>query len=142
VKEKEDLQRQLELEQEYVVNKLEKKLNELNLEKTKLGRYKVDLENQLEQEQEQIVNKLQKKLDKCLDEKRQLAREKNELQEKVGDLQEKVAKISTKVKRMGKGEARSGLNTGVGSSHPRHKASRWLLRGAVCLSLYKFVSSH
>merc|ERR1711981_353572 len=94
-KEKADLQRQLELEQEYVVNKLEKKLNELNLEKAKLGKYKVDLENQLEQEQEHIVNKLQKKADKFLEEKLQLVSEKTDLQKQVRKLETQVSRLSS-----------------------------------------------
>ena len=77
-KEKVDLENQLEAEQEYIVNKLQKQvrpslsrhvpqllffqLEHLNNEKKKLTHEKVDLENQLEAEQEYIVNKLQKQV--------------------------------------------------------------------------------
>ena len=91
--EKRDLQKQLELEQEYVVNKLEKKLNELNAERAKLGRYKVDLENQLEQEQEKVVNRLQRKADRYLDEKIQLVGEKKDLQRHVQELETQCASL-------------------------------------------------
>jgi len=63
--EKEDLARQVEVEEEMITNKLTKKLEQVKQEK-------VHLENQLEQEQEYIVNKLQKQLSTVLDEKRAL----------------------------------------------------------------------
>jgi coiled-coil domain-containing protein 6 len=56
------MENQLEAEQEYIVNKLQKKLEALNNEKTKLHNDKVQLEMQLEAEQEYIVNKLQKQV--------------------------------------------------------------------------------
>ncbi|KAF7722063.1 hypothetical protein EC973_003745 [Apophysomyces ossiformis] len=55
-KEKGELLVQVEQEEEYLTNMLQKKLSQLQKEK-------VDLENALEQEQEYIVNKLQKQLD-------------------------------------------------------------------------------
>ncbi|KAG0172269.1 hypothetical protein DFQ28_006742 [Apophysomyces sp. BC1034] len=55
-KEKGELLIQVEQEEEYLTNMLQKKLSQLQKEK-------VDLENALEQEQEYIVNKLQKQLD-------------------------------------------------------------------------------
>ncbi|ORX58713.1 hypothetical protein DM01DRAFT_1381388 [Hesseltinella vesiculosa] len=55
-KEKGELLMQVEQEEEYMTNMLQKKLNRLQKEK-------VDLENALEQEQEFIVNKLQKQLE-------------------------------------------------------------------------------
>ncbi|KAI9313501.1 hypothetical protein BX666DRAFT_1977081 [Dichotomocladium elegans] len=55
-KEKGELLIQVEQEEEYLTNTLQKRLNQLQKEK-------VDLENALEQEQEYIVNKLQKQLD-------------------------------------------------------------------------------
>ena len=85
---------QVEIEQEYVVNKLEKKLNELNIERGKLDKYKIDLENQLEQEQEQIVNKMQKKMDVYSFEKSKLEQEKADLQRHVRDLQGQVSKLA------------------------------------------------
>ncbi|KAI8365921.1 uncharacterized protein BYT42DRAFT_588220 [Radiomyces spectabilis] len=55
-KEKGELLIQVEQEEEYMTNMLQKKLNRLQKEK-------IDMENALEQEQEFIVNKLQKQLD-------------------------------------------------------------------------------
>ncbi len=63
--EKEELARQVEVEEEMITNALTKKLQKVKEEK-------VLLENQLEQEQEYIVNKLQKQLSAVLDEKRAL----------------------------------------------------------------------
>lgn len=51
--EKQDLANEVEHEEEYLVNNLQKRLQKLNGEK-------VELENQLEIEQEYIVDKLQK----------------------------------------------------------------------------------
>lgn len=64
--EKVDLENQLEVEQEYIVNKLHKELDHLRAERLKLNREKIDLENQLEAEQEYIVNKLQKQVRKLI----------------------------------------------------------------------------
>jgi len=64
-REKEELARQVEMEEEMITNKLSKKLEKVKQEK-------VNLENLLEQEQEYIVNKLQKQLSAVLDEKRAL----------------------------------------------------------------------
>ncbi|CAG8568225.1 16217_t:CDS:2 [Racocetra fulgida] len=55
-KEKGELLLQVEQEEEYLTNTLQKKLNQLQKEK-------IDMENALEQEQEYIVNRLQKQLD-------------------------------------------------------------------------------
>lgn len=55
-KEKSELLVQVEQEEEYMTNMLQKKLNQLQREK-------IDMENSLEQEQEYIVNKLQKQLE-------------------------------------------------------------------------------
>jgi len=55
-KEKGELLVQVEQEEEYLTNTLQKKLTQLQKEK-------IDMENALEQEQEFIVNKLQKQLD-------------------------------------------------------------------------------
>ena len=55
-KEKGELLLQVEQEEEYMTNMLQKKL-------TQLQREKIDMENSLEQEQEYIVNKLQKQLE-------------------------------------------------------------------------------
>ncbi|KAI9469711.1 MAG: hypothetical protein EXX96DRAFT_587172 [Benjaminiella poitrasii] len=55
-KEKSELLLQVEQEEEYMTNMLQKKLNQLQREK-------IDMENSLEQEQEYIVNKLQKQLE-------------------------------------------------------------------------------
>lgn len=52
--EKQNLANEVEQEEEYLINNLQKRLQKLNSEK-------VDLERQLEAEQEYIVNKLQKK---------------------------------------------------------------------------------
>lgn len=84
--EKAALENELEYEQEYIVNKLQKKLAELTQEKKALSREKVDLEAQLEREQEYIVNKLRKQVDRLGREKGELSREKGELQKQVTDL--------------------------------------------------------
>ncbi|CAG8529272.1 8166_t:CDS:2 [Paraglomus occultum] len=55
-KEKGELLVQVEQEEEYLTNTLQRKLNQLQKEK-------IDMENALEQEQEYIVNRLQKQLD-------------------------------------------------------------------------------
>lgn len=60
--EKEELARQVEVEEEMITNALTKKLQKVKEEK-------VHLENQLEQEQEYIVNRLQKQLSAVLQEK-------------------------------------------------------------------------
>jgi len=54
--EKESLALQIEQEEEYLTNNLQLKLDQLKREK-------IEMENQLEQEQEYIVNKLQRQLD-------------------------------------------------------------------------------
>mmetsp|Transcript_31390 Transcript_31390/g.72199 ORF Transcript_31390/g.72199 Transcript_31390/m.72199 type:complete len:366 (-) Transcript_31390:118-1215(-) len=64
-KEKETLARQVEQEEEFMVNTLQKKLQQVKLEK-------VALENQLESEQEYISNKLQKQIQEVQAEKRTL----------------------------------------------------------------------
>ena len=63
--EKEELARQVEVEEEMITNALTKKLQKVKEEK-------IHLENQLEQEQEYIVNKLHKQLSQVTDEKRAL----------------------------------------------------------------------
>lgn len=66
--EKESLVLQVEQEEELLTNTLQKKLN-------KLQREKIELQQQLEQEEEFIVNKLQKQLAKVTSEKDELARQ-------------------------------------------------------------------
>ena len=53
--EKQTLANEVEQEEEYLINNLQKRLTKVHTEK-------VDLEKQLETEQEYIVNKLQKKV--------------------------------------------------------------------------------
>ena len=53
--EKQSLANEVEQEEEYLINNLQKRLQKLNSEK-------VELERQLEAEQEYVVNKLQKKV--------------------------------------------------------------------------------
>jgi len=65
--EKERLALEVELEEEFLTNTLQKKLDEVK-------RSKIDLENQLEQEQEYITNKLQTQLEKVTTEKNELER--------------------------------------------------------------------
>jgi chromosome segregation ATPase len=60
--EKERLAVQIEQEEEYLTNNLQQKLEQLRREK-------VNIENQLEQEQEFIVNRLQRQLDELRAEK-------------------------------------------------------------------------
>jgi len=74
--EKEHLARQVEMEEEMITNKLSKKLEKVKQEK-------VNLENLLEQEQEYIVNKLQKQLSVVFEEKRALE---TQLRESTGTI--------------------------------------------------------
>lgn len=85
---------QVAQEEQYILEKLNKKLLELNLEKEKLSKYKISLEVQLEQEQEHIVNKLTAKVDKYSSEKSRLQSEKGDLQRHVTNLEKEVAKLS------------------------------------------------
>jgi DNA-directed RNA polymerase subunit L len=77
-KEKSELLLQVEQEEEYLTNTLQKKLNQVRLRcaafeipgiltpwrlVAQLQKEKIDMENALEQEQEYIVNRLQKQLD-------------------------------------------------------------------------------
>eukprot|EP00871_Galdieria_phlegrea_P001908 jgi/Galph1/2718/GphlegSOOS_G1412.1 len=70
--EKESLAVQIEQEEEYLTNTLQQKLEELRREK-------VNIENQLEQEQEFIVNRLQRQLDDLRAEKQYLEKKVEEL---------------------------------------------------------------
>ncbi|EME26942.1 PH domain-containing rcdII [Galdieria sulphuraria] len=70
--EKERLAVQIEQEEEYLTNNLQQKLEQLRREK-------VNIENQLEQEQEFIVNRLQRQLDELRVEKQQLEKKIEEL---------------------------------------------------------------
>jgi len=70
-KEKNDLLIEVEREEEYLTNTLQKKMEKLQQEK-------VALENKLEIEEESIVNRLQKQLNELKDEK-------DELEQKVAD---------------------------------------------------------
>ncbi|GJQ15395.1 hypothetical protein GpartN1_g7186.t1 [Galdieria partita] len=70
--EKERLAVQIEQEEEYLTNNLQQKLEQLRREK-------VNIENQLEQEQEFIVNRLQRQLDELRVEKQQLEKKVEEL---------------------------------------------------------------
>eukprot|EP00298_Acanthocystis_sp_HF-20_P001091 c11487_g1_i1.p1 GENE.c11487_g1_i1~~c11487_g1_i1.p1 ORF type:complete len:322 (+),score=136.34 c11487_g1_i1:33-968(+) len=67
--EKEKLVQQVEQEEEHLTNTLQKKLRQLEIDK-------IELQKQLEQEEEFIVNKLQKQL-------QQLTQEKNELRKRL-----------------------------------------------------------
>ena len=94
-REKVELEKQLEVEQEYIVNRLQKRVDSLALEKERLNQEKVMLkrevndlkaerrklnldkvilESTLEQEEEAIVNKLQRQIEHLQKEKRELER--------------------------------------------------------------------
>lgn len=85
-REKVELEKQLEDEKEYIVNRLQKQLDELARARIKLNREKVDLENQLEAEQEYIVNRLHKQVDGLAQEKVDLIRERELMVKTVKDL--------------------------------------------------------
>jgi coiled-coil domain-containing protein 6 len=94
--EKQVLVNEVEQEEEYLVNNLHKRLEKLNTEK-------VDLENRLEVEQEYIVNKLQKKLDELSQEKSKLNLEKVNLENQLEAEQEYIVnKLQKQVERLGK----------------------------------------
>ena len=111
------MQKQIEQEEEFITNKLIKRLGDLKLEKQKLAsaveeeeefltnnlqkrlnqlmKEKADLTERLESEQEYIVNKLQKRIDRTTAEKDKLRKEKHELKREVGELRGAVSKLST-----------------------------------------------
>lgn len=106
------VQKQVEQEEEYITNKLMKRLEELKRDKAKLAtevereeefltntlqkklekltKEKVDLENKLEAEQEYIVNKLRKQLEQLSIEKTKLHREKIDLENQLEAEQEYI----------------------------------------------------
>ncbi|GLC44823.1 hypothetical protein PLESTB_001210100 [Pleodorina starrii] len=106
------VQKQIEQEEEYITNKLMKRLDQLKKEKAvlasevaqeeeflantlqkrleKLTKEKVDLENRLEAEQEYVVNKLRKAIDQLSVEKNKLMCEKVELENQLECEQEYI----------------------------------------------------
>lgn len=106
------MQKQVEQEEEYITNKLMKRLEELKRDKAKLAtevereeefltntlqkklekltREKIDLENKLEAEQEYIVNKLRKQLEQLTVERSKLHREKIDLENQLEAEQEYI----------------------------------------------------
>lgn len=82
-KEKQALANEVEQEEEFLTNTLQKRLEKLNKEK-------VDLENQLEAEQEYIVNKLQKQLEHLTNERKKLTHEKVDLENQLEAEQEYI----------------------------------------------------
>ncbi|GIL88171.1 hypothetical protein Vretimale_14088 [Volvox reticuliferus] len=106
------VQKQIEQEEEYITNKLMKRLDQLKKEKAvlasevaqeeeflantlqkrleKLAKEKVDLENRLEAEQEYVVNKLRKAIDQLSVEKNKLMCEKVELENQLECEQEYI----------------------------------------------------
>lgn len=94
--EKQILANEVEQEEEFLTNTLQKRLEKITKEK-------VELENQLEVEQEYIVNKLRKQLEHLNAEKNKLTREKIDLENQleaeqeyiVNKLQKQVAKLGT-----------------------------------------------
>lgn len=81
--EKQNLANEVEHEEEYLVNTLQKRLEKLNGEK-------VNLENQLEMEQEYIVNKLQKTLEELKQQQLRLNQEKVDLENQLEAEQEYI----------------------------------------------------
>ncbi|KXZ43712.1 hypothetical protein GPECTOR_82g246 [Gonium pectorale] len=106
------VQKQIEQEEEYITNKLMKRLDQLKKEKAvlasevaqeeefltntlqkrleKLAKEKVDLENRLEAEQEYVVNKLRKAIEQLSVEKNKLMCEKVELENQLECEQEYI----------------------------------------------------
>ncbi|KAG2447788.1 hypothetical protein HYH02_007245 [Chlamydomonas schloesseri] len=106
------VQKQIEQEEEYITNKLMKRLDQLKREKAvlasevaqeeeflantlqkrldKLAKEKVDLENRLEAEQEYVVNKLRKAIEQLSVEKSKLMSEKVELENQLECEQEYI----------------------------------------------------
>ncbi|PNH04551.1 Coiled-coil domain-containing protein 6 [Tetrabaena socialis] len=106
------VQKQIEQEEEYITNKLMKRLDQLKKEKAvlasevaqeeefltntlqkrldKLTKEKVDLENRLEAEQEYVVNKLRKSIEQLSVEKNKLMCEKVELENQLECEQEYI----------------------------------------------------
>jgi len=82
-REKQALANEVEQEEEFLTNTLQKRLEKLNKEK-------VDLENQLEAEQEYIVNKLQKQLEHLTNERKKLTHEKVDLENQLEAEQEYI----------------------------------------------------
>ncbi|KAK9814140.1 hypothetical protein WJX72_001207 [[Myrmecia] bisecta] len=124
-REKVDLENQLEVEQEFIVNKLMKRLEQLKQDKQKLANEvefeeeylvnnlqkrlqqlnseKVNLESKLEVEQEYIVNKLQKKLEELSMEKSKLNLEKVDLENQLEAEQEYIVnKLQKQVEKLGR----------------------------------------
>eukprot|EP01025_Chloroclados_australasicus_P044763 TRINITY_DN4878_c0_g1_i1.p2 TRINITY_DN4878_c0_g1~~TRINITY_DN4878_c0_g1_i1.p2 ORF type:complete len:256 (-),score=28.18 TRINITY_DN4878_c0_g1_i1:3326-4093(-) len=73
-------------EEEMVANTLQARLQRLNWEK-------VDLENQLEAEQEYVLNKLSREVDRVAQEKKKLEQERSNLRSQIGQLTSAVKKL-------------------------------------------------
>lgn len=94
-KEKQLLATEVEQEEEFLTNTLQKKLEKLNREK-------VDLENRLEVEQEYIVNKLRKQLEALNCDKARMHREKVDLENQLEAEQEYIMnKLHKQVAKLG-----------------------------------------
>ncbi|GMH41256.1 hypothetical protein BSKO_09166 [Bryopsis sp. KO-2023] len=76
-------QTQVEQEEEFIINKMMKRLEDLKMEKQ-------NLVNQVEQEEEFLTNNLQKRLEKLNDEKMLLGRQLEEQESVVGKLQRQL----------------------------------------------------
>lgn len=93
-REKQTLVNEVEQEEEYLTNNLQKRLEKLNREKG-------DLENKLEMEQEYITNRLQKKLDELTSEKLKLQLEKVNLENQLEAEQEYIVhKLQKQVEKL------------------------------------------
>lgn len=93
-REKQNLANEVEQEEEYLVNNLQKRLTEVTREK-------IDLERRLEAEQEYIVNKLQAKLQELGRERNKLNLEKAELENTLEAEQEFIAnRLQMQVERL------------------------------------------
>ncbi|KAK9798953.1 hypothetical protein WJX73_004823 [Symbiochloris irregularis] len=92
--EKQSLANEVEQEEEYLINNLQKRLQKLNSEK-------VELERQLEAEQEYVVNKLQKKLDELRLQQTKLNYEKVDLENQLEAEQEYIVnKLQKQLERL------------------------------------------
>ncbi|CAD7705261.1 unnamed protein product [Ostreobium quekettii] len=97
--EKQILANEVEQEEEFLTNTLQKRLEKITKEK-------VDLENQLEVEQEYIVNKLQKQLEHLNCEKNKLTKEKIDLENQLEAEQEYIVnKLQKQVRQLGREKA-------------------------------------
>jgi len=92
-KEKQTLANEVEQEEEYLVNNLQKRLSTVYAEKE-------ELERRLEAETEYVVNKVKAQLDELDRERKQLNKEKVALQQEKAELKAQVADLAAAVRKL------------------------------------------